>query len=434
MKTRDNKSSVVLLPSTGEEHEVLALARELLDEQPGEVEALRARLDALEQQPARTAAPRWRPMLVPLAAAAAIALAVLGVRLFVGGHSGNDTGPGPMMTVETTVGQSHTLEPVPGMTVELQPSSVLHVDPSAASVVVLTLDQGSIDVDYRHDNGGPMLHVLAGDVKVVVTGTHFTVTRDDDGIAVAVARGSVLVSWPDGEAVVENGGSWRSWANLTDALAGDAAANTEPQAPAPTEMEEPLAEAPVDAMETQPAPVDEPAVEEAAAAVEEPDDTQAQAMELYATIQVERGAGKPAAERLHNLDQFLEKYPSSEYAADILANRVEALSDLGADEEVLAAAAQYIQQYPDGARRGDVRWIEATVARGHLQDCGRAMAAYRELAQTRGRRQAQSSYYRGVCALEIDMRDEARNSLETAIELGLDDNLETHATKLLEDL
>ncbi len=433
MKTRDDKSSVVLLPATGEEHEVLALARELLDEQPGEVEALRARLDAMEQPPARTAAPRWRPVLVPLAAAAAIALAVLGVRLFVGGGA-DDTGPLPMMTVETTVGQSHTLEPVPGMTVELQPSSVLQVDPSAASLVVLTLDQGTIEVDYRHELRGPMLHVLAGDVKVAVTGTRFSVTRDDSGIAVAVERGSVLVSWPDGEAVVENGGSWRSWADQTDALAGGSADAMETEETAPIVMDEEV-EGPAEAV--APAPVEEqanePAVEQAEV-IEEPNEDLARAMELYATIQVERGAGKPAAERLHNLDQFLDKYPASEYAADILANKVEALSDLGADEEALTAASQYIRQYPDGTRRGDVRWIEATVARGHMQDCSRAMPAYRELAQTRGRRQAQSSYYRGVCALEIGMPDEARSALEAAIEMGLNDNLKDHAAKLLEDL
>jgi tetratricopeptide (TPR) repeat protein len=155
---------------------------------------------------------------------------------------------------------------------------------------------------------------------------------------------------------------------------------------------------------------------------------------LLNQILVEAASGTPAAERLFAMEQYLARYPGSDNADLVLAERVEALADIGADREVLAAAETFIQQYPDSSRRSQVRWVEATVARDRLRDCSRALRAYRELAEAGGTHHVEAMYYRGVCAAEEGYPQEASQSLERAIELGLDPTREREARALLDSL
>ncbi len=118
---------------------------------------------------------------------------------------------------------------------------------------------------------------------------------------------------------------------------------------------------------------------------------------LLAAIGLQRGSGMPAGQRLVGLEDFLARFPDSAYVAEVRALRVEALAEAGRPVEALAAAERFLDLHPDDPRRPQVRWLEATVARDRLQDCGRALPAYAELAAAAGPFQADAARYVEVC-------------------------------------
>ncbi len=68
---------------------------------------------------------------------------------------------------------------------------------ASASKVVLSVVSGEARFDVAHQNGREF-HVVAGQVRVTVIGTRFTVSNDATGVRVRVERGHVRVDWPAG--------------------------------------------------------------------------------------------------------------------------------------------------------------------------------------------------------------------------------------------
>lgn len=83
-------------------------------------------------------------------------------------------------------------------------AEIFHADDGTIEVVLYT---GAVECEVPPIEGRPPFLVRAGDVDVRVVGTHFSVERDDD-VRVAVTRGKVQVTSPDGVVAVAAGESW----------------------------------------------------------------------------------------------------------------------------------------------------------------------------------------------------------------------------------
>lgn len=84
------------------------------------------------------------------------------------------------------------------------------------------------------------------------------------------------------------------------------------------------------------------------------------------------------------------------------------------------AAGRFLERYPSSERRQEIRWIEATLARDRLKDCERALPAYRELADNITPRLAEALFCQGICAVDLGLDAEARDTLIQALDIGLD--------------
>jgi len=440
MADERDQGSVLMLPPGDEERELLDHAREKLAVPPDLRERVRARLDSIDDlaiQRAKREA-RRRTALRVLAVAATLALALLGGRLALRGVIGTAVETPPTMVVMTGADQHQVVTPVDGVDVEVRPETQVTVLPGDPETVLLVLAEGEVVVDYRRGAGGPPLKVQAGDVAVRVTGTRFAVARAADRVSVDVDRGSVVVSWPGGEADLGAGGTWRSWPDEVAVAVAEAPAIELDEPGLALEPDPATAPIPVDAPPTAASPAAEPDAPEAggpevALAQATPEEIPDEAS-LFARIQLERGAGVPAADRLEDLDRFLAAYPDSAFGEEIRALRIEALADTGQDTATLQAASAFCERHGEGARRRQVRWIEARVAHGRLDDCERALPAYRELAAGTGPRVGEAMYGLGVCAYETGRVDEARDALRAATAFELDAEQQAHAHRLLEAL
>lgn len=145
------------------------------------------RLAALRQVPPPGRASRrplrlWKPVL---AAASIAAVAVLGFSFF-GGLS--DLGK---QRYETQVGGHRTLPLADGSRIELSTDTRVR---TAVTIDTreIWLDRGEAYFEVKHDASRPFV-VWAGERKVTVLGTKFSVRRDGDKVRVAVVEGRVRV-------------------------------------------------------------------------------------------------------------------------------------------------------------------------------------------------------------------------------------------------
>jgi len=431
MSDRDRRSSVVPIPPSDEDRALFEAAREATEPRPDELHRVQQRLARREPQPVRGPRP-GSPWRVPALVAAACAL-VLAVTLGVVLSQDDGQGDQPDQLTETwhtgaveqrTVRVDGALEAV------LHEHGEVRVEHGTVGPIVLFLEHGTIEVDFEAaaERG---LEVRAGDVTVSVVGTRFTVTRDGDYVAVSVAEGRVEVRWPGGR---EELGSGQRWSTGDGEVVGDASGEVPALADAGAD---PLALAEVtpdprrEELPDEPVAVDaggEPVTAELDADQGSPE------ARLLARIQLDRATGKPPADRMASMNEFLQTYPDSAYAEEVLAFKVEALAAGGDAEQALLAAEQYVDRHPDGVRRLQVRWLEATVARDRLQDCRRALPAYREVAVERGPHRAEATYFWGVCASELDQRDEAVWALQRALTYELSEDQARHAQETLDAL
>lgn len=433
MKDDRNLGSVLMLPPDDDERALLEHVRDRLQVDPASRERLRSRLEGIDdltiQRFLRDA--RLRSAARALAVAAALVLAVVSGRWALQGWMGAPSELPPTMVVMTDSGQTQTVTPVSGIDVEVRSETHLTVLPGDPEGVLLVLADGDVVVDHRRGPGGPPLAVQAGEVQVRVTGTRFTVSRAGDLVTVSVDRGSVAVAWPGGEADLGAGGTWRSWGE-PEVLITEFTIDPVDSA---TELLDPVELLVVpEAPEQVPVPPPVVAIDESPVALATADSAVPDEATLYARIQLERGAGVPAADRLVDLEAFLSAYPDSPFGEEVRALQIEALADTGQDHAALAAAGSFCDRHGEGPRRRQVRWIEARVAHGRLGDCGRALPAYRELAAGTGPRVGEAMYGLGVCAFETGRSQEARDALEAATAFDLDPVRAEHARRLLESL
>jgi len=136
-------------------------------------------------RPGRRLPPRrraWPPAAIAATLALTVGLGALGVTLEVGK---------PGRAYATEVGGRELVSLKDGSKVELNTASKVRADVSPEKRVVW-LEKGEAYFDIAHDAAHPFV-VYAGDRRIVVLGTKFSVRRDGDRVQVAVAEGKVRV-------------------------------------------------------------------------------------------------------------------------------------------------------------------------------------------------------------------------------------------------
>ncbi len=98
---------------------------------------------------------------------------------------------------------------------------------ASAHEVVLRVASGEARFDVAHQKGR-QFHVVAGQVRVTVIGTRFTVSNDARGVRVRVERGHVRVDWPQGSVQLYAGEE-----QLVPAAAAAPALSGKPSVPPP---------------------------------------------------------------------------------------------------------------------------------------------------------------------------------------------------------
>lgn len=299
----------------------------------------------------------FRPWMLAATAAAAVAIAIVAVALK------DHPATAPAATLATT---SRVVTPVGGASrftvgdavIDAGSDTSVEVTREPSGAVTLVLARGIVDCDVEHKPDRAPFLVAAGDVTVRVVGTRFSVARSTDAVRVDVARGKVHVIAPGIERFVATGETWSSGAV---AIVPPAPAPIDPPSPSPS----PLAVVDDPAIEVLPPapPVaqDRPAAKPLAtkATYEEAQRLEARdrAGAARAYRKVANGQGTWAALALWGL-------------AELEAGRGSA----GA-RAALAAVAEYLRRFPDGANAEDAAWLRVEVSRTTKDKAGAREAA-----------------------------------------------------------
>ena len=93
-----------------------------------------------------------------------------------------------------------------GLDVAAQSALVVSGDDEHGRLVVL--DRGSVTCEVAPRHGRPPFVVQAGDVRVTVVGTRFSVSRNEESATVSVEHGTVEIASPTERVLVTGGESW----------------------------------------------------------------------------------------------------------------------------------------------------------------------------------------------------------------------------------
>lgn len=267
----------------------------------------------------RPPAPVRRPWLVPAVAAFAIAAGVLVYTQW-------PVAPAPVAHVapshiETGTGRSFVQ--LGFATLDVGPESEVTTSGDEEHGMVVVLERGSVDCEVSPRDRRPPLVVQAGNVRVTVVGTHFTVRREPSGTSVTVTHGVVDVAHDGTVTHVRAGEGW------PPVLAASSTAGMAPPPPSISTSASLSSSPPRPHVPAPPAAPSDQAQYERAASLERSDPAEARAIYLRlsekggpwasnalfaaARLASERGNGAEA-QRLSK--QYLDRYPSGPNAED----------------------------------------------------------------------------------------------------------------------
>lgn len=280
-------------------------------------------LSAIDAGPSiRPAAPATRRWIA--VAAVAIAAAVL---VYAKWPSKVQTAPVAHAPSHIETGTGRSFVQLGFAALDVGPSSEITTSGDEEHGVLVVLEHGRVDCEVAPRKDRPPFVVQAGNVRVTVVGTHFTVNRDASGTSVSVAHGIVDVAH-DG--------------TVTHVAAGDAWPPPPPPPPEPTPSSAPpastsasLASSPPPVRPHAPGPTDQSQYEKAAQ-LERSDPEQARAIYLRLSEK-----GGPWA-------------PNALFAAARLA------SERGNAGEAQRLSKQYLDHYPSGPNAEDARRLSGS--------------------------------------------------------------------------
>jgi hypothetical protein len=294
------------------------------------------------------------------------------------------------------------------------------------------LHRGSARFDIDPSGAHRALTVFAADTAIRVTGTQFVVHRLYDSVHIDVLRGSVEIERDGALSVLTAGDSWTHRgvvAALTVVPKVRPGIATIASVPPPERFP---SLSPVDGVAQTPpsAPVHMTVPVQGTGVAELPEQPVAPTSgESFAQILDALDGSEPPASIARALDAFLRQHPTSSMAPEAAALRLEVAAELEPPRIVVADLDVWLRANLEHPRRLALLELQATLARDHLQDCALALPPYRALAiEATVTQAARAEALRGLCALEIGDRDEARTALARAVELGVDATLAADVT------
>ncbi len=238
--------------------------------------------------------------------------------------------------------------------IDARSDTAVAVDRAPDGGIVLDLRRGAIDCDVTPRPGRPSFVVRAGEVVVTVTGTRFSVSRDE-AVRVDVSRGSVQVSAGGRTDVVTAGETWSSNASRGTTAdlqipdgekppiapdEGSAVVAPPSKSPPPVNPKQAFAEA--RRLERG----DPGAAGRAYRTLARGKDSWA-ALALYSLADLEaRRGGAEAA--LAAIDEYEDRFQRGANAEDAAWLRVEIHREAGRAADARAAARRYLDRFPDG--------------------------------------------------------------------------------------
>lgn len=345
-------------------------------------------------------------------------LAMAAAFLFWVNQPGNTYGPLPM-----PLAQVH--QTAPSEAYQFGPSIVMHADAQMTVVkadeqrtVIQVLD-GSTHFAVEPDGDFRYLTVQAGDVEVVVKGTVFDVHRTGTQVEVFVERGLVEVRHDAVTYRIAKGETWRTPQELVEVASTEVIPEVLPSpAPEPVAVLQTnrTAKAPP-VQRHSPAPSESKTVSTPATPPELIIQISGDTLDFH-KIQDQKDAGLNPDQVVHLVDEFLNKWPNSPHIRQAAELRTQSVIAGSNKAEAVNALSQLlthgkIQGRLNNASETRYRTLRATLLRDSLNDCQRAIEDYRYLvSHTRGKAQAASYAWLGLCASNLGQMEEARGAFQ----------------------
>jgi transmembrane sensor len=295
---------------------------------------------------------RWTPWLATASVAVAATIAV--VMLWKRPAGPPVTGPQSPMEWKAPDGGTFTYGDA--VMVAGKDTKVL-ASTAPDGTITLDLDRGSVDCDVEPRPGRAPFRVVAGDVRVEVIGTRFTVSRKASGVRVDVTRGKVKVRDQNGEYLVAAGETWPASLAAGSDIPDDAGTPEEselemPEMPVGSHKAAKRTATPRDPSEAayKQAMVlmtsDIPAAERAFQTLAKGNNRAARgALVWLSDIESDRGHTDAA---IGYLDEHDRRFPNSTEAEEVAFKRIDVLKRGHRAAAAKDAARQYLQRFPQG--------------------------------------------------------------------------------------
>ncbi|WP_394829143.1 FecR domain-containing protein [Pendulispora albinea] len=273
--------------------------------------------------------------------------------------------PPPAISSHVETGTSGTHLVIGEAALDVGPQAALFVNGDDAHGVLVVLERGKVDFEVTPRRERPPFVVQAGEARVRVTGTRFSVDRTGEGARVDVSSGMVEVSAHGQMANVHAGEHWPAKDTAQPLAVPEPAAVLDP-APASTAAEVPRASrkasgSPRPESATPPPPVVESAEPEVPSSSNESDTSSlfspAEPSDAMSRRMVYESAARLESTRpMMSLAQYAELARGSDpWAANALyaAGRLQA--DRGMKEHACRTLEDYLVRFPRGPNAADAR-------------------------------------------------------------------------------
>lgn len=299
-------------------------------------------LDRMSETRAEVAArSRWRRPALAMGGVAVLAAAALLLLLLL------PQGGGEAPWQRVTTGESRTQISLDRGVLDVAPGSALRIQDGGERGVVVVLEKGGVHCAVKPDPRKPPFMVKAGDVRVEVVGTRFSVTRWGRSARVVVEDGTVHVFYEDQErAVLEAGDAWPRAPALADGSGASGAAGVDGES---TGGAEAAIDAVDDATDDAAGDATDDAADNAAGGIAAEGPPAGMPWDAWAKSQYEKAAGMEAARP----DAALAIYRTlargdGAWAANALFAQGRLELERGDREAALVTLGDYLRRFPDG--------------------------------------------------------------------------------------
>lgn len=289
--------------------------------------------------------PRWRVAAGWSAIGAFAAAAIVLLLVRNGGEDGSHTS-------RVATAESSSMVTIGDASLTVAPRSTVVVNESNDGAVAVMLERGAVHCAVAPRDGRPPFVVNAGDVRVEVVGTRFSVTREGDSARVVVDRGVVTIYSRGDRLELASGESWPA----EEPISADADSNTDADAVAEGADRVAVAEADVELeIEPEVIPKNQPRADKRAHAKNDTKKAEPKpsAKERYRTAARLESTDPDAALAIY---RELSK-AGGPWAATALYAMGRLQADLGRTAAAHKTLEAYLKRYPAGGNAQDARAV-----------------------------------------------------------------------------